>query len=478
MRYPAHFNFGVCGRRKGTLLKRRFHYQKALDYIRNDGKVEPFGKAAQFHCDTVVLLPGNVPSELAEPERLYKALVDREIHKHAREAYRFDFALPRCVEAGLETIVAAWTIMPLVQMGMCLQVDAECPKAVDGNRHPHGHVYGSTRRYKGDRFGNKADDWTWFLTKSGSRHLRSLLASRLTAAAALLGYGAIIDPRPKHFWSDHPVEPRVPATLWANNKRLVKYPPFQEAIAIRGMSTHQIVPVEQDPIATISNPAFIAMKALEFFDKWEEFVKAAMATGWDILDAIFFGANCSIWKNGFEVHFGSDLELIIHVDRARPGDWDALMKLLIAAHWPALVVEGSQATIDELGIRGARSGLVAVNAALSANAFERIGRPGARAFAEDLAPYDRAAKFSNFLVPQTASEAYPKEATDEDSIDEFPRPKPKIPTEAEIAEKKRLAEWAHAQNKKLADEIEEVAKRYANKETHASVNMPRPFDTS
>jgi hypothetical protein len=340
---------------------------------------------------TTVLLPPGADPVLAEPGQFAAAILEAESRSDAQHARALDVALPRAV-AGFELLAGAWVLLPFVRLGMVLQLDAELAPASDGSTNPHIHAAVSMRRLDGLTFGCKERQWNVDFRRLGGREVRARIASRIAAAAAHLSQAVVIDPRSKSAWSNRPIEPRVDLAVWRAHFGGERAPEVRRILASR-LATPQepVAPMQEREIVEIGNPALAGAKAADWATSYTNFVDRARA-GRFVLDPLNpqIGDEFELSRDGMNIRLAVDGDTKLRFSRhdLQVVNWSQIVDLVRAVEWPALVVEGSQTAVDELSVRMARDGVVAINHAISPTALAAIALHGPEALLEDVSECD------------------------------------------------------------------------------------------
>jgi hypothetical protein len=196
MAHSGHIHFGVIQRTKKKSALGCLAYQSCAKFRDDLGNYADYRSEVPWHIGTAILLPPGADPEFAHPENFLLAAIFRETRRDAQEGRTLDLSMPRCVPAGLEVAIGAWALAPLAEIGMAMQIDVERPTASDDGPNPHIHVFLSQRQLDRDGFGIKRREWNEVFRRDRGRYLRALIASRVTAACALLGLPGVVDPRP------------------------------------------------------------------------------------------------------------------------------------------------------------------------------------------------------------------------------------------------------------------------------------------
>ena len=139
---------------KGYTAAARFAYQTCSTADDRFGHVD-YRRYAPCRVGGGVLLPMGAPADLAEWANFSKAVVSRETRRNAQEGRILDFALPRGVARELLLPLAAFALVPFIELGMAVRLDVECTDASDGKPNPHAHAWLAQRELKQGGFGLK-----------------------------------------------------------------------------------------------------------------------------------------------------------------------------------------------------------------------------------------------------------------------------------------------------------------------------------
>ena len=141
----CYIHTGVIQRAKGYTALARLAYQTCGSV--NDGfRRVSYRAYAAHHLGGLVLLPRHAPAELADLLEFVAAVGLRENRRDAQEGRIVDFAIPRQVPPELLLAVAAFVLLPFVELGMSIRIDVECPPASDGQPNPtRARLFGNAR---------------------------------------------------------------------------------------------------------------------------------------------------------------------------------------------------------------------------------------------------------------------------------------------------------------------------------------------
>jgi hypothetical protein len=137
----------------------------------------------------------------------------RETRADAQAGRTVDFSLPRELPNELLLPVAAYAMAAFVEQGMAVRIDIECPPASDNAPNPHAHCYVAQRVLGPDGFGRKGREWNEQFLRNMGRHVRAVIAERVTRACAMLGVAAYVDPRTNEERGLPQPEERIPSKI-------------------------------------------------------------------------------------------------------------------------------------------------------------------------------------------------------------------------------------------------------------------------
>jgi len=228
----CHIKLGVIQHSKGNSAFGRLAYQ-GCGYF-NDGKRgRDYSRFAGDHLGWAILLPPGAPAEFADECTFVMEVGFREVRANAQAGRTIDFSLPRALPDEFLLPVAAFAMADFVTQGMAVRIDIECPPASYDDRNPHCHAYLAQRHLDADGLGKKGREWNQQFLRNGSRHVRAVVAARVTLACALLGVAAYMDPRPNEARGLGPAEERIPAPIWRMHDRRAYVAPIEDLKAKR-----------------------------------------------------------------------------------------------------------------------------------------------------------------------------------------------------------------------------------------------------
>jgi hypothetical protein len=501
-RQNTHLNIGKVKRSEGFNIAGRLAYQGSYN-TQHVGKRYSYASQSICHQGTVILAPvGTSPRltargqldadrRLITPSGFQAAVLASERRCDSQEARTLNIAIPRAIPQGLELLSAAWALLAFVEKGMIAVIDVHRLPATDDKAHPHIHASLSLRDINGDGFGDKKNrSWNRFFDHHQFRHVRCLIASRLTSACALLGQEAFVDPRRKEHWSVEPVEPRLSKPFWRARDRGEIFPEVEEVLARRAARAAFHLDEEYDArYAVISNPALA--QAMQPNCKASKPARLAAEAALrqatrQLLDtahrAGFLPVNSAPDRlreevehllSGTRIAIDQFARLTIDVDHFGPANWDCLADFLRAAGWPAMVVEDSPVTRDELGKRLLPAGLSAIDRPAGPETLAYVSENGIERMLSDIAPYDPhnvvaglAAIFTaQFVKPIPVKDDAPALSAQAEAgfhdflIEEFPTPPSIVRRPEEAAALKALARLAREKARETANEVAAIAER-------------------
>jgi hypothetical protein len=383
----CYIHTGVIQRAKGYTALARLAYQTCGSV--NDGfRRVSYRAYAAHHLGGLVLLPRHAPAELADLLEFVAAVGLRENRRDAQEGRIVDFAIPRQVPPELLLAVAAFVLLPFVELGMSIRIDVECPPASDGEPNPHAHAYLAMREVDRDGFGAKERSWNQLFWRDGGRHVRSIIAARLTLACAILCIDAHVDPRHNEAKGADTPELRLPGVLFR----------MYEA----GRSVHQIENLKAQrhdkktqptqrhapkvtPGLMITNAAASKNGTTKVAAFRQAFAEKAMEVGYALEAMADEPPEAPLSLAGTAVSFdGVAFRL---KENCEAEDADIVVLFARVLGWPSLVVEGDAKIADLIAVAGAsidmfmvnRSPSPAVRHIISQTNFERFKAAIARA---------------------------------------------------------------------------------------------------
>jgi hypothetical protein len=426
---PCHIHNKVIQRSKGHSALERLAYQ-SCDFFDDGFRKADYSQAAEAHRGDVILLPEGAPPRFAEMEYFLMAIIGREKRADSQEGRAIDFAIPRAVPDHLLLAVAAFVVVPFVQMGMAVRVDVECPPASDGGLNPHAHCYVAQRLLEPDGFGKKQREWNETFRRDGGRHFRALIAGRLTLACVMLGIGAHVDPRRHDETGRGDPEERLSPVLW----RIHDEGGHVEAIETlkrsrRSKAKAAVRKLHPDGRSeghvTVSSALSTRGNHVRAAAAMKQVIDWAQAAGITVerflnekhshLTPVRLDGTAVVFDGvAFQMGLGGSAD-----------DAALIVTLARSLDWPALVVDGDAQLADMVIVAGAFDGLTAVNRMASPAAIALICEAQFGVFADQIARHDPpgvvAASLMEFMPPTPGHAAVPTAHEFEDP-DLFPCP--------------------------------------------------------
>ncbi len=369
-------HFGIVqSSRKYTAIA-RLAYQTCSSACDQFGRVD-YQRYACFRVGGGVLLPTDAPASFAEWENFYPMAAFRETRRNAQHGRILDFALPRAVPREQLVPLAAFALLPFVQLGMAVRLDVECVPASDGEPNPHAHAWLAQRVLEQDGFGLKERSWNTLFRRDGGKYVRALVAARLTLGCAILGVEAYVDPRSNHMKGAGTPEQRLsPVSIKIHNDGgyAPEFEQLKESRRLkRAHAAPKTSPEPEDPTMTVTNAALYRIIDEEAAEFRKEFMDAAEKAGYALesnLDAVTGLPTLSLI--GTSVTF--DGRAVRIAPTATSEDAVLVAHLVRQLEWPALVVEGGARLADAMVIAAADEGVFMINRAPSAAARDIISR--------------------------------------------------------------------------------------------------------
>lgn len=398
---------------KGNTAAARFAYQTCSTADDRFGHVD-YRCYAPYRVGGCVLLPMGAPAELAEWENFSKAVISRETRRNAQEGRVLDFALPRGVARELLLPLAAFALLPFVELGMAVRLDIECVDASDGEPNPHAHAWLSQRELKQGGFGLKVRPWNTLFRRDGCRHIRALVAARLTLGCAILGVEAYVDPRRNDVRGAGAPELRLTRVLWS------MYSEGRHVEAIEQLKASRQPKGDRMAAKHAPGPVVASVRitnaAVYYRDDDEEaaellrrFADAAQEAGYELELA---SGSPALALSGTAVAFDGRAFTIADIGSSE--DAAIVARFARRLEWPGLVVEGGARLADLIAIAGAAEGVFMINRAPSAEARDRIARAYYSEMKDDIAHHDPLGIAAGFFANSEANKvaAQPAEVLD------------------------------------------------------------------
>jgi hypothetical protein len=474
----CHIEVGVIRRSCRQTAVARLAYQACGSFVDAFSKRGDYTAFKPWHRGTTILLPPCAPREFANPAVLCRAITSAEHRRDSQEGRTIDFSLPRETPNGFELLYAAWILAPFVELGMAAQIDVERPPASDGGENPHAHATLALRELGTGGFGLKNRDWNQFFRDRDCKPIRTLIASRATAACALTGISAYMDPRTNIERGQAAPEERIPASQWRKWERRescrVDDVVWSRDVMRAQDEDYPPPPLREDVYAQISCPLLQNLSLEDRRFALAEVARLAWEAGMVAKKRFYdnYDPNVLAWgsEDGALVMFDGE-NFDVFDFRTPQREASRLFRLINSLGWKAVVVDGDQDLVDEMAVLGAPVGLAPLNQAARPAALARIVDCGEDRLLRDVAKFDPlgsvAAAIATYRVdakknasavasaalidappqgetPAKSSEPAPVErAADRDFwIDDFPTYEPpkrtRIQLDAQEAEQARL----------------------------------------
>jgi hypothetical protein len=390
----CHIDLGVVQHSQGGSALARLAYQ-GNTYFNDGRRHEDYSRFAGDHLGGMVLLPPGAPAEFADECNFVMAVGFREVRVDAQAGRTVDFSLPRELPNELLLPVAAFAMAHFAAQGMGIRIDIECPPASDDDSNPHAHCYLAQRVLEPDGFGRKGREWNQQFLRNLGRHVRAVIAARVTLACALLGVAAYMDPRPNEARGLHPPEERIPAQLWRMHERAIYVAPIEKLKAAR--QENKVTNVDLPGRAETSEgpkPVIVRSAVYSRLPPSDEerqlrinlVVPLALEAQAEARGSSSARAEIVLTTRDGSLAF--DGETFTIEGSAGPAQAQLIVKLAEALDWPALVVEGDSESTDEIIIAGAPVGMTAINTCASDNAVRLIKKSYGHLLADMIRPLD------------------------------------------------------------------------------------------
>ncbi|WP_074116795.1 MobA/MobL family protein [Bradyrhizobium sp. AS23.2] len=400
-------HFGVVPTSQNYTAIARFAYQTcsaAADRFRS----VDYQCYAGFHVGGCVLLPPGVPLEFAQWENFYKMAAFRETRRNAQDGRILDFALPRAVPRELLLPLAAFTLLPFVQLGMAVRLDVECVPASDDKPNPHAHAWLAQRELEQDGFGLKERTWNTLFRRDGGRYVRALVAARLTLGCAILGVDAYVDPRRNDERGAGIPEQRLPRVAIKKYNEGRHVHEFEQLKASRRLKRAREAPTRSpEPEAanlTVTNAAVDRLVDEEAAKLRRRFAAAAEEAGYALegnVDAARGLPTLSL--TGTSVTFDGWAFRITPTGTSE--DAAIITRFVRQLDWPALVIEGGPRLADVMAIAAADEDVFMINRAPSAAARDIISLAFLSELKAAIARHDPLGVAAEFLADFEANTA-------------------------------------------------------------------------
>lgn len=397
----CHINGGVLQRSAGQSAIDQLGYQMCTAAAGTD-----YTRFAGDHVAGAILLPKGSNPEFADDFNFIRAVCFREKRKDAQEGRTITFSLPREIPNKFLMMVAAYVMAHFVQQGMAVRIDIECPPASDGDRNPHAHCFLAMRFLEVDGFGRKGREWNAQFRSSQGRDYRAIIAARITVACALLGIGAVADPRSNAEKGLAEPEERYLTSHWRMAEH--RYVPGIEELKARRRKRKSIemnfVPtVPATGIVTIESsvssrsPATSKRAPTSNKQRVQRRLSALqMAREIGVVIRESHGAIELATEDG-NIVFDGETFTIANV--ASPSQAKLVVTLAKKLGWPALLVEGDSKSNDEFFLAGVPEAMVPINACGTGYALALINNEFRNLLADAIVPIDPLSRVDTSTVP-------------------------------------------------------------------------------
>jgi hypothetical protein len=388
----CHIKSGIVQQSKGQSALARLAYQ-ASTYFNDGRRHEDYSQFAADRRGTVILLPPGAPAEFADECNFVMAVGFREVRADAQAGRTIDFSLPRALPEEFLLPVAAFAMACFAVQGMAIRIDIECPSASDNDRNPHAHCYLAQRVLEPDGFGRKGREWNQQFLRNLGRHVRAVIAARVTLACALLGVAAYMDPRRNEVRGLPQPEERIPTAIWRMHDRLTYVAPIEnlkserrekkltEAVSARRMETSGMPVVIRSAVCS-RHP----LSDEERSQRMNFVVPLVQQAEVEVRGSSPARAEIALTTRDGSVAF--DGETFSLEGTAGPARAQLIVKLAQALDWPALVVEGDTQSTDEIIIAGVLAGMTPINTCASDHALIMIKKNFGHLLADTIRPLD------------------------------------------------------------------------------------------
>lgn len=463
----CHIHFDVVSKRRGQSAADRMAYQACSRF---DSQSE-IGE----HKGAIILLPRDAHRKFADETNFLMAAQIRDTRPNAQCGRILDFSLPRAVPEQLILPLAAFAMVPFAEKGMASRLDLECPSATDGRPHPHAHVWIAQRALEEGGFGLKVREWNGFFRRDQGRHVRALVAGRLTLGCALLGIDAYVDPRRNDERGLADPEPRLPDDLWKMRDRGEKVSQIEEIVEARAKKDPQSEPAVQ--LQAVKDSPEAESLVIRNVVSAKKVTKAGARKSSDVVRSELAKMGCKVNKredienrkernsnSSCRGNFdGSSLKIQGSIDSKAV---DEIIQLVRALGWPAMVIEGSGRSADAIIAAGVPFNLTAVNRAAGPEALKFINERYGAQLLDQIRPYDPSriaegvirkyqtanTKSKSFVVVEKVGE---KENHGHEDFDLFDMPQPSS-SAVEEETRRRNAEFAQRYFSKQRRDLDEI----------------------
>jgi hypothetical protein len=396
----CHIKLGVVQHSQGDSALARLAYQMNTAF--NDGKRHAnYSRYRGQHLGGLILLPPAAPAKFADPCDFVMAVGFREKRKDAQAGRTADFALPREIPDELLLPVAAFVMAAFAAQGMAVRIDVECPLASDNDRNPHGHGYIAQRVIEAGDFGRKGREWDAQFRRDSGRHMRAVIAARVTWACALLGIAAFVDPRTNEERGRPPPEERFLTKHWRMHDRHVYLGPIDKLKAERRKRklADAVSTASVDTSGTVVIKSAVSRRHplghAERSRRMNLVVPLAQDSGAEAFQSTAARDEITLTTRDGSIAF--DGETFTIVGTAAPARARLIVEFAQALDWPALVVEGDARWADEIFVAGAPAGITAINRCASERAVRLIQRNYGHLLADTIRQLDPLSDVANAL---------------------------------------------------------------------------------
>jgi hypothetical protein len=365
-------------------------YQACAKY--DDGRQRhDYTKFRSDHRGTVVLLPHGANPRWADECNFLMAAAFCDERWDSQQGRTLDFGIPRQLPDRLLLHVAAFAVVPFLELGMAARVDVECCTASDGQPNGHAHVWISQRLLEADGFGSKCRSWNRLFRLDGGRYVRSLIACRVTLACAMLGIAAHVDPRRNDERGLGTPEPRIASKLWRKHNAGSAVPVIEELKKGRGRrKPGRSTATGPAPLDGSASPYLVLRCAYLQQDVESQRARVQVVAS----QAVCRGCTVKIVGHMDHVTFGSDYHWVgfdgatFVAEHADANLLEFIARLTRQMDWPALLVDGARAAADDFILAAAKHRVTAVNRHASARTLQAIRSRYAGRMVEEIAPFD------------------------------------------------------------------------------------------
>ena len=397
----CHINGDVLQRSAGQSAIDQLGYQMCTAAAGTD-----YTRFAGDHVAGAILLPKGSNPEFADDFNFIRAACFREKRKDAQEGRTITFSLPREIPNKFLMVVAAYVMAHFVQQGMAVRIDIECPPASDGDRNPHAHCFLAMRFLEAEGFGRKGREWNAQFRSSQGRDYRAIIAARITVACALLGIGAVADPRSNAEKGLAEPEERFLTSHWRMAEH--SYVPGIEELKARRRKRKSI---EMDFVPTVPATGIVTIESAVSSRSPATSKRAPTSNKKRVqrrLSALQMAREMGARtrESGGKIELATedgnivfDGETFTLADIAGPSQAKLVVTLAKKLGWPALVVEGDAQSKDEFFLAGVPETLVPINTCASEYALALINSRLRHLLADAIVPLDPLSRVDTGAVP-------------------------------------------------------------------------------